>query len=367
MRASSPSNAPPLPSPAKPPTAEQLQAMQKQVQGLKGEMPVGGGAYLGEDWQTEGDAIGHYGRQYARLFAIASPLDQILTWHLATEYDTDAQMGPHRREGDSLRHWISFSHTQNRNALYSPVDGFRTQAEIDDHGETYAGGGFGGPDIWLTVSVPEGVHRVSLYFYNKDGHEGPNRYRDYLVELKKFRPSPEDVERAPAIASARVRDFAGGGVYKSFVVRGPSKYYIKIGKNNSFNTICSAVFIDKLTGPYPASDAELPFMAGLQFDAPSYAAPSATNGGDMENEALRFWASLDKTFSTSSNFSLLTSYQILAYRSLPETSSDALKANWRWHTHLWTQRDRDRFESFTVLLTRASKEPFQQGVSFRKF
>lgn len=41
-----------------------------------------------------------------------------------------------------------------------------------------------GPNLHATVHIPEGWHRVSLYFCNYNGHDNHQRYRDYVVELK---------------------------------------------------------------------------------------------------------------------------------------------------------------------------------------
>ncbi len=72
----SPETASPLPVfplPAKPPTVAELRRMLAQMETLKEKIPIGGAAYLGEDWQTQGDWVGRYGRQYAVLCATASP------------------------------------------------------------------------------------------------------------------------------------------------------------------------------------------------------------------------------------------------------------------------------------------------------
>ena len=47
-------------------------------------------------------------------------------------------------------------------------------------------------------------------------------------------------------------------MYKSFLLRGPADYYLRIGRNNSLNTLCSGLFIDRMTGP----------MAGFEDMAP---------------------------------------------------------------------------------------------------
>lgn len=105
-----------------------------------------------------------------------------------------------------------------------------------------------GPNVWASVKVPSGVHRLSFYFFNKDGHHGSNRLRDYLLELKPPCQTVEEAEKSPALARARVRDF-WGGVYKQFIVTGPGQFWLKVGRNNSFNTILYGVFADKISGP----------------------------------------------------------------------------------------------------------------------
>lgn len=164
-----------------------------------------------------------------------------------TSYRVFRQIGPHSQNNDELRHWVQSIKSDDPRVLFDPVVGYRREAEWDDHGETYIKS-FEGPDLWVTVAVPKGLHRVSLYFFNKDGHDGENRNRDYLVELKSYQSSLDQADAAPPLAHARVNNF-WNGVYKKFVVRGPSAYYIKISKNNSFNTILQAVLIDNLTNP----------------------------------------------------------------------------------------------------------------------
>jgi len=232
-------SAPPLPAPAKPPTLAELTAMLKRVHSLTGTLPVGGGAYLGEDWQTQGDWVGHYGRQYAVLCAAASPMDQVLTWD--SHYAVTGSLGPHFEGDDSLRHWIQpgMVNTPRLASLYSPVDGFRIEATWDDHSETYPYA-YDGPDVWAAVTVPAGIHRLSLYVTNKDGHNGgPFTYRDYPVDLLPYRAKMADALALKPLAHTRIVNFYDG-MYKSFVVRGPSKYYVRLGRNGSLCTLLSS-------------------------------------------------------------------------------------------------------------------------------
>ncbi len=135
----------PFPVPAKPPTVAQLQAMTHRVQGLKGAVPVGGAVYLGQDWVTQGDWVGRYGRQWATLCAARSPFDHNI--QEVSPFDVQGHIGPHHLVGDSLRRWVSWVETDNPKSLYDPIPGYRRQAEWDDHGETYDPAKEG-PDVW---------------------------------------------------------------------------------------------------------------------------------------------------------------------------------------------------------------------------
>ena len=37
-----------------------------------------------------------------------------------------------------------------------------------------------GPDLYCTLKVPQGLYDLSLYNFNKDGHESANRLRDQM-------------------------------------------------------------------------------------------------------------------------------------------------------------------------------------------
>lgn len=340
--------APPLPVPAAPPALAELKAMTARVKALTGEMPVGGGTFLGQDWRTLGDWVGRYGRQYAVLCAVASPMDQVLTWD--THYAVDGQIGPHRApQGDALRHWIQpdMIRTSRLGTLYSPVDGFRTQAEWDDHGETYPRT-FEGPDLWVSVTVPEGVHRLSLYETNKDGHNDDNRLRDYRVDLLPYRAKLADALDLPPLAHARIHDF-WNGVYTSFLVRGPSQYYVHIAKNNSHNTLLSGLFLDKLTGPATRFDkVPMAFMGIIHFDPPDLTRqPLPAVVSPELASAQSLWSALDAAQSQQNGAFLLTPYRSLALRSAKSSGgSEALLANWRWNLNFWVDDDHQTFLNY---------------------
>ncbi|HET6384430.1 MAG TPA: two-component regulator propeller domain-containing protein [Armatimonadota bacterium] len=232
-----------LPGPAAPPTAADLQRFASRVLACPAAPLLA--AFLRDDWDTGGDWYGRYGRRAAVMCAARSPIDH--TFVSDPTFKITGQLGPRHRPGDSLRHFVHWVRTDQPRVMYDPICGYRRESEWDDHGETYPRT-MDGPDVWIAVDVPAGVQRVSLYFVNKDGHDGVNRCRDYLIEVKPYADRPEDSERGPTLAKARVRDF-WGGVYKQFALKGPGRFAIRICRNNSHNTIVSGVMLDKLFGP----------------------------------------------------------------------------------------------------------------------
>lgn len=234
-----------LPAVAAPPTEAELQDMIQKVGAAKAELQPGEGYYEGDDWRTWGDWVGRYGSRYAVLCASGSPLNHYIVND--PSYKAEGSIGP-GFESNSLRHWIHWEKTDNPRVLYNPLLGFRRDGEWDDHAEALSFS-VEGPDVWVKVTVPAGTHRLSTYYFNKDGHDGNNRMRDYLLELKKGHATTvQEAEKLPTQAKSRVRDF-WGGVYKRFVVQGPSTCWLKVGKNNSFNTTVCGVFLDKIAGP----------------------------------------------------------------------------------------------------------------------
>ena len=333
---------PPLPTPAAPPTLAELSAMLARVKSLKGEMPVGGGAFLGQDWRTLGDWVGHYGRQYALLCSIASPMDQILTW--GQGYAVDGAVGPHGN--DKLRHWIQpgMANTSRLGTLYSPVDGFRTQAEWDDHGEDYPNT-FEGPDVWVTVTVPAGIHRVSLYDTNENSHIGEDSHRDYMVDLLPYRAKIEDAALLQPLAHARIHEF-WNGYYTRFIVHGPSQYYIRIAKNGSKNALVAGVFIDKLLGP-PSSFDKMPmaFMSIIHYDPPNPDVPKGNLSSSAAITTTRtLWSALDSEYTSPASAAFQQPYRVLALRAaLSAKAPDNLVNNWKWNLDMWSDDDRETF------------------------
>lgn len=291
--------------------------------------------------------------------------------------------------------------------------GTRREAERDDHGETYTAE-HQGPDLWVSVGVPDGVHQLSLYFFNKDGHDGANRWRDYNVEIRAVQetlppwPSPlpgkttdagyaqafkkmfvdywdkryelcRRAEKQPVLAASRVVNFRGG-VYKNFVVRGPAKYWIKIDRDYSFNTLLQAVFLQRLDSSW-TEDPAMAWMGNILDNPPDADAPpvpdpflldkilatktnvsrtqspvsssatsgGATSGGATSNaatiEAARdLWKTLDAHIGQSERAQQWRG-RVAAYRAASKASApEVLLANWRWKMALWMPQDCQKWQ-----------------------
>jgi hypothetical protein len=310
----------PLPEPTGPPP-ESKRVLASPTSRSK---PTGkGGYWLGEDWTTGGHWPGRYGRQFGMLFATNSPFSSTYSWQdpAIKPFKVGGSVGPHvQSAGEGLRNWIHWRHSPTELALWQPDYGFPRESEWDDHGETYRTT-FEGPNLHLQVQVPEGIHRVSVYFFNPNAdHAGP-RHRDYLVELRNCPdslPMPplsgrirHDPRSWPLLAQTRVARFYHAGVYERFVVTGPGQYSISVVRGGSLNAIANGIFIDRLAGPItddPAYADTLPSLGGVRYVRPVHDLPAAACEDDiigvlmlrkqLANEALRWrlgvWTASDR-------------------------------------------------------------------------
>jgi len=331
-----------LPSIATPPSAESLKKMISKIESLpelEGQQVV----YLGEDWITQGDWIGTYGRQYATLCAMHSPHNHNISYYF-DKYDVSGSVGLHGN--DVLRHWIHWLKTEDKRVLYNPLVGYRREAEWDDHGEVYSWD-FDGPDVWIAVQVPEGIQKITLYFMNPNGHNSAEQNRDYIVEIKDYTDDLAKANFAPALARTRVHDF-WGGVYKSFLVSGADKYLIKIDRNYCFNTLVQAVMIDQLEGDPIVKDDNLAWMCGVSC-VPQKNGISKQYS-DKDRYAVLLWEKLDNEYKKKNIFLLQRLGKIMAYRMVNfEIGAENMLDYWKWNLHIWNDKNRKEFASKTRL------------------
>lgn len=251
-----------FPMPAEPPTEKEVDAMISRASSAPALRQQA--ASLPGDWWTQGHRLGRpYGKIGLVMFGYCSPYDA----HEG-EICYHRYMGGNHQPGDSIRAWIQWKFTNNPRCLEIPIHIFAnevgagkarpeedsTETEIDDHGESGYARSFDGPHNMIDIFVPAGWHVVSLYFYNKDGQEGDNRTRDYMVYVKESAGPPSDryymtpeeqiaFDRRPVLARSRVIDF-WGGVYARFAVKGPGWHTFQVNRNYSLNAIVCAAFLD---------------------------------------------------------------------------------------------------------------------------
>ncbi len=188
-------------------------------------------------------------------------------------------IGPHHRrhdngpyylpDGDAVRYHVTWLRTAKKRVLELPkifldqcvADGTATaeanrrEAELDDHGESYPAA-WQGPDLYIYLHIPAGAYMLSLYFFNKDGHDGWNRNRDYVVSAiplppsyyfgTALQPNTASLAKMRGTTQSRVVAFCGG-VWRRFLVRGPMKLAVRVAKNYSLNTILQAAMLDPLS------------------------------------------------------------------------------------------------------------------------
>ena len=106
-------------------------------------------------------------------------------------FDVSVIIGPHNKERRrDPETYIKNDNTDDPRMLYNPLLGHRCEAEVNDL--SYSTDDYPpeweGPDLWVDMKVPEGIHCVSLYFTNNDeqspgGDDLDNKFRDYDVQL----------------------------------------------------------------------------------------------------------------------------------------------------------------------------------------
>jgi hypothetical protein len=348
-----------FPTPGAAPSLDTLESLRRQVEALP---PAKNGIeFLGDDWETLGDWVGHYGSATARLMGYRS-------FHDAAGYSVEATTGPYRK-AFMRYYWVTADKDPNRRrGLLNPVDKTRIFCEQND--ESYSAQMHPltqeGPDVFLKITVPAGVHRVSLYFRNFDAHTGNNWLREYPLEGKlpigmasgAMQPGDDsvidvnepsmngrlqprdtiDAELAPTVCWSYTPRF-WCGVYKQFLIRGQGSYWIKIGRNHSMAGKVQGVFIDRLDAPAEVD-------TGGQFTWPRPpAAGDFTRADGAIGAAARLWTSLDDAVGRQGYSAICTRARTAAYVAAAAAGADPkLLANWRWSLGAWTATDRDEFD-----------------------
>lgn len=317
--------------------------------GESDSMPQCRAQYIGEDWCTLGDWCGRYGARCNLLCAGNTPRGN--SGKTNAPITISGAIGPHHEKNDSMRWWVDWpkADEKNRNVLFKMEYGYRTQAEWNDNGAAYPKS-FEGPDLWVMLDNldPDAVWHLSLYFYNSNGRIGDNLERDYILDVyaSDGRENLKDcLERKP-LCTARVSDFASGGVYKTFALHGSERFWVRIARNGSLNAILNGIFIEHL---FEAQDMqEIPEDQRIPEQG-KYRAPRWYDCGtdllkDEGAEYLkRYFAAPESALGLSSMSLLRLAFYRHVCTNLP--SNRNLSERLRWDAAIWTEKDRLDFDA----------------------
>jgi len=325
-----------------------LQELRKRDSQAK-PMPACWARFIGEDWCTMGDWCGHYGACRNILCAANSPLGN--SGKENVPMIINGSIGPHHKGDDSMRWWVEWAKAdeKNRNVLFKMEYCYRTEAEWDDHGETYPRT-FEGPDLWVTLHLaPEDIWRLALYFFNPNGRTGENHERDYVLEVyqSEERESLDDCLSKKPLCTARVSDFASCGVYKIFALHGGSGCFrVRIRRNTSLNTILNGIFMDHLFEPQDISKSpETPLIAEQgRFHAPRWYDCGTDKLTGLAGEYARRYLAASETAAGIATLPLL---RMEFYRHVRThvPSNKMLAERLRWDAAIWTDADRNDFDA----------------------
>jgi hypothetical protein len=251
-----------IPAAASAPSSDELITLltQATAQLNTSPAPAGSALTINDDWNTQGEWWGRYGRHTAVLCAMALPS---YVWGAGLpQMQYAVVQGPNHRPGDGIRSWTTKMYADGQAILEMPpvwldrriiekqttADVNRRDTQMEDYGGSYPKN-LDGPHMYCTLTVPAGTFFLSLYETNSPGH-GPNhRDKDYFLSIRTHTGGNlRDISRfdsQPELARARVNSFYTG-VYKRFVVVGPAELTLMVNRNYTRNAQMIGLFLDEV-------------------------------------------------------------------------------------------------------------------------
>ncbi len=359
-----PKDAPALPSPAKPPTAGDMLPLVKHLDTFQNDLKPGEAVFFGDDWNTGGDWVNHYGNSYAWLFfnenAAGKAVDAPDPYEREPGFKASVDIGPHKKDAGAHASYQTLEHkTDDPRILYSPRLGRRGEGGVNDGSadkEKYPAS-WEGPDLWLDIEVPQGEHYVSLYFrITTPRTRRATRLRDYEIQFLHPEESRELTLKGAPLAHARVSDFRGG-VYKMFLVAGPAKYAVRIARNRSSITALQGLFIDHFDlfpeqGPLPGFDT-VPY-GPIREEIPVLEQDPDIKAADA------LWVKLGD-LRKPGVAEIAWPFHVWTYRAAVGAKARVtLLTNWRWSMGVWDE-DRDAFDKAMAAAFKAYSEKAKSG------
>lgn len=334
--------------------------------------------YWKEDWATQGRWCERYGTHYALLCGSGGLYNEVFETR-DSNISVSGRIGGHRLKDEIMVHWIHWPHNPyNPSVLHNPSFCTKVLTGWHDSSKIYPRA-FDGPDLWVVIKLPAGIHEVSLYFYNplfcnidKTNEKKEFARRDYLVEIRKyFSKYPDSVTltpsyrmendkycrenetseiiKAPVLARTRIKSCSGSGIYKSFLVNQPGYYFIRIANNYSYSTLLNAILISRLIeedGTFPVRQDTAHAYAKKPPVPPTIRMEEA----QQEDIALDCWKKLvtpmvwSSAWLSKAHETMLDTYKLVSDHG----RSPSIVENWRWFIKLWNKGDKKMFEEFML-------------------
>ena len=148
------------------------------------------------------------------------------------------------------------------------------------------------------------------------------------------------------LCTARVADFASGGVYKSFALQGGKQehwnggacFRVRLVRYGSLNVILNGIFLDRL---YEEQDMRIAEQGS--YHAPRwYDCGLNKLGGTAKEFSDQYFAASETTYGLASMPLLRLAFYRYVRENLPENR--ALAERLRWDSAIWTDDDRAEFD-----------------------
>ncbi len=327
-----------FPSFCPPPTEEELLRLTQRFE-KQPALAEGDGIAVDEDWQTQGNWIGRYGKDASCLFHYGR--------YGLTGPDSEsffAQFGTGRGFGefdkDRFNTWGAFRSTDDRQFLYNPYTLTREDGDINGWATTGIRYFDQGDYLHIQFRVPAGLVRASFFFTDVDSKGS----RDFPVWLYD--------ESGKLLARERVYNFRES-VYKNFLLRGPGNYVLILGRLGCFNAMLNGLFFDRVQRPDdPAPrtrwNGRLPWMSTL------HCFPAALSVSGEPRPA--GWALWQRYLDASGRSGAGTAAGIADLFFLRRAVADHAPENWqhwlRWQAGVWDAADHARFSALQTELFR---------------
>ncbi|WPX41336.1 two-component regulator propeller domain-containing protein [Akkermansia sp. N21116] len=328
--------------------------------------------YWKEDWATKGWWCHRYGNYLGILcganFGFGSQSFSLFDGSSAKVGCRLGNNRPHERGVQTGLGWIHNS--EDPNSLHNP---FRCTKSYGLWSDAGGGKSIDGPDLWLVVQVTEEIpYELTMYFYNNEAMILPEMARrDLLVEIRKYKSKmPDEISlecyrlekedgscdhsleqetdqilKEPVLARTRVKDISVNGVYKTFLLRGPGMYYVRIARNYSQSARINGVFISRLhnSGLLRKYSKEDLFHEYQGIDL--FPLKKIQEFSQEEHELVNAWDTVNRISLNPLNLAKAHRWSIDAYRSQNKNSFPSqLSSLMRWSLKLWNERERELFD-----------------------